>query len=52
MSAKREKRRRRDLRFEYNADLIRWIWSRPPKLQFWRYRKWKRNRPVKPNWMH
>lgn len=52
MSAKREKSRRLWLKMQYDDDLIRWVWSRPPKLLFWRYRKWKRSRPKKYNWMH
>ena len=46
MSAKREKRRRRALKHEYEDDLRRWIWSEPPKILFWRWRKWKKSRPI------
>lgn len=46
MSAKREKRRRRTLKREYEDDLRRWIWSEPPKILFWRWRKWKKSRPI------
>lgn len=52
MSAKREKWHRRYLRREYKYAMIRWERIRPPRILFWQYRKWKRSRPVKPNWMH
>lgn len=52
MSAKREKRHRYILKMHYYGSLSAWVWSKPPKIMFWRYRKWKRSRPVKYNWMH
>lgn len=46
MSAKREKRRRYALRIEYAYALSYWLKREPPKILFWRYRKWKKSRPV------
>lgn len=46
MSAKREKQRRRQLKLEYEYDLLSWLRSKPPRILFWRYRKWKKSRPV------
>lgn len=52
MSAKREKLRRLYLRVEYYDNLCNWLMSEPPKILFWRWRKWKKSRPKRYNWMH
>lgn len=46
MSEKREHRRRRALRLKYEAELYAWKKSEPPKILFWRWRKWKNSRPI------
>lgn len=46
MSERREKRRRLNLRLEYIASFNQWLYDEPPIWMFWRWRKWKRSRPV------
>ena len=46
MSKKREKIRRAALKREYEAELRLWAWNEPPKILFWRWRKWKKSRPI------
>ena len=46
MSERQEKKRRYNLRLEYIASFNRWIASEPPKILFWRWRKWRDARPV------
>lgn len=46
MSERREKQRRLNLRLEYIAAFELWLNKEPPVWMFWRWRKWKRSRPV------
>lgn len=46
MSEKRERRRRYNLRLEYIAKFEKWLANKPSMLLFWKWRKWKRNRPT------
>ena len=40
MSQRREKRKRRERRLEYTLELRCWQNNEPPKILFWRWRKW------------
>lgn len=46
MSERKEKKRRYNLRLEYIARFNDWLDSEPPLWLFWKWRKWKYNRPV------
>ena len=46
MGEKQEKKRRYNLRLEFIANFAEWLKSEPPMWMFWRWRKWKKNRPV------
>ena len=46
MSESREKKRRYNLRLEYIAHFGCWLDSEPPMWMFWKWRKWKRSKPV------
>ena len=46
MSQKREKRKRRARRREYALELRCWQHNEPPKILFWRWRKWYRSKPT------
>ena len=46
MSEKQMKRRRYNLRLEYIARFDEWLAAEPPMWKFWKWRKWKQNRPV------
>lgn len=46
MSEKREHRRRYNLRLEYIAHFEDWLNNEPPMILFWRWKKWKKERPV------
>ena len=46
MSQKREKRKRRERRREYALELRCWQHNEPPKILFWRWRKWYRSKPT------
>ncbi len=46
MSESREHKRRYNLRLEFIAAFGRWLDSEPPVILFWKWRKWKRERPV------
>lgn len=46
MSAKREHRKRRRLRRAYIEEIYHWLAAEPPRILFWRHRKWKKKRPV------
>lgn len=46
MSESREHKRRYNLRLEYIALFNDWLKAEPPMIMFWRWRKWKKNRPV------
>lgn len=45
MSEKQEKRRRCNERLAYIAEFERWLQKEPPKILFWRWRRWKKERP-------
>ena len=46
MSGKREHRKRNNMRLQYIAAFNRWLEAEPPMILFWRWRKWKKCRPV------
>ena len=46
MNEKKAKRIRRIKLEQYRRAVFLWEQSRPPKILFWRYRKWKKNKPV------
>lgn len=46
MSERKEKKRRYNLRLEYIAQFNNWLALEPPMWMFWKWRKWKENRPV------
>lgn len=48
MSQKREKRRRRVLRYWYQKDYEGWLRNEPPKWRILSRWRWKKRRPVKP----
>lgn len=48
MSARREKKRRAALRCDYEWEMRRWICREPPRWRFIRYRRWLKEKPVKP----
>ena len=46
MSEKKDKRIRRNARHWYEMELYRWQMSQPAKWRFFKYRKWKKSKPV------
>ena len=46
MSEKREHRRRYNLRLEYIARFEDWLNNEPPMILFWKWKKWKKERPI------
>lgn len=46
MSESREKKRRYTLRLEYISHFNDWLNNEPPMWMFWRWRKWKKSKPV------
>lgn len=46
MSERQEKRMRQNARLEYIAEFIKWLDREPPRMFFWRWHKWKRQRPT------
>lgn len=46
MSESREHKRRYNLRLEYIAHFSNWLKAEPPMILFWRWRKWKKSRPI------
>ena len=46
MSEKREHRRRYNLRLEYIAHFEDWLNNEPPMILFWKWKKWKKERPI------
>lgn len=46
MSERQEKKRRHNARLEYIAAFVMWLDREPPRMFFWRWHKWKRERPV------
>lgn len=45
MSESREHKRRYNLRLEFIAAFANWLKCEPPMLLFWKWRKWKQERP-------
>lgn len=46
MSERREHKRRYNLQLEYIARFSNWLNNEPPMILFWRWRKWKKERPI------
>lgn len=46
MSAKRERKRRYNMRLEFIAEFEEWLAAEPPMIQFWRWKKWLDSRPM------
>ena len=46
MSESREKKRRYNLRLEYISCFSNWLDNEPPMWMFWKWRKWKKSKPV------
>ena len=46
MSESREHKRRYNQRLEYIAHFTEWLEKEPPMILFWRWKKWKNERPV------
>ena len=46
MSQKRSKKRRYNLRLEYIEKFDEWLNREPPMLLFWKWKKWKNERPI------
>ena len=46
MSERTEKRRRQNARLEYIERFYEWLASEPPRFRIFKYRCWKRQRPV------
>lgn len=46
MSESREHKRRYNLRLEFIAEVARWLDREPPMILFWKWRKWKKERPI------
>ena len=50
MSERQEKKRRYNQRLEYIVEFEKWLSAEPSLLRFFRWRKWKRGRPVWQDW--
>ena len=46
MSESREHKRRYNQRLEYIAQFTKWLEKEPPMALFWKWKKWKSERPV------
>ena len=46
MSESREHKRRYNLRLEFIAEVARWLDREPPMILFWKWWKWKKERPI------
>lgn len=46
MSESREHKRRYNLRLEFISEVAKWLEREPPMIIFWKWRKWKNERPV------
>ena len=46
MSERQEHKKRYNQKLEYIAQLEKWLKAEPPMVLFWRWRKWKNNRPT------
>lgn len=46
MSESREHKRRYNQRLEYIAQFTKWLEKEPPMVLFWKWKKWKNERPV------
>ena len=45
MSEKQEKKRRYNIKLAYISAFERWLQKEPPYILFWRWRRWKQERP-------
>lgn len=48
MSESREHKRRYNQRLEYIAHFQKWLSDEPPMWRLFKWRRWKRNRPIMP----
>ena len=46
MSESREHKRRYNLRLQYIAQFDQWLEEEPKRIFFWKWHKWKKQRPV------
>ena len=46
MNEKKERKKRYNQRLEYIARFNEWLEAEPSMLLFWRWRKWKKSRPI------
>ena len=46
MSERQQHKKRYNLRLEYIARFNKWLESEPSMILFWRWRKWKKSRPI------
>lgn len=46
MSERQEHKKRYNMRSEYIARFNKWLDAEPQIVFFWRWKKWKKNRPV------
>lgn len=46
MSESREHKRRYNLRLEFIAEVAKWLEREPPMILFWKWQKWKNERPT------
>lgn len=47
MSERREHRRRYNQKLEYIAEFCKWLDAEPPALLIFKWRRWKRSRPIR-----
>lgn len=46
MSERQKHKKRYNLRLEYIAKFNKWLEAEPSMVFFWRWRRWKKNRPI------
>lgn len=46
MSERQEKKKRYNLRLQYIAEFQKWLDQEPPMFRVFKWRRWKRERPV------
>ena len=46
MSERQEQKKRYNMRLEYIAMFNKWLDEEPPIVFFWRWKKWKNDRPI------
>lgn len=46
MSEKQEKKKRYNRRLEFIAEFDKWLNSEPSMIRIFKWRKWKKNRPI------